>query len=225
MRTPHRRGPDARRRGRAFSLVELMIVVAVAALIIGLAAPSFSDYIVTQRVRSIHAQLVTDLQFARSEAVSRGAVVAVQFEHRPGAGGHSCYPIYRRTAGILNPRYCTCLNSDGTVGPEGARCTASDTSEIRSVIIENRSGVTIRVPDAISSAIAAPYRPVVNFDPRTGSYWPGDSTTYPVATLLSDGFSVTTKADDERALTVIVNEPGRPQQCTPAGSRLGGGAC
>ena len=60
---------------RGFTLVELLIVVAVVAIILVVAAPSFRDMILMQRLRSITAQLVTDLQFARNEAVSRGTLL------------------------------------------------------------------------------------------------------------------------------------------------------
>jgi type IV fimbrial biogenesis protein FimT len=218
----HRRRQSRRPQGRrGFTLIELMVVVAVAVLIISLAAPSFSEYIVTQRVRSIHAQLVTDIQYARSEAASRGQIVAIQFEHKPGAGGHSCYTIYSRDVSD-NPRNCECLNADGSVKPEGSRCTAAQTSEIRSVIIENSLKVVVDA-DAVASLVTAPRRPVVNFDPQTGRYIVPVSGLYPAS--MDDGLTITTKADAARALNAIVNLTGRTMVCTPTGSKLGGEPC
>ncbi|HRC39206.1 MAG TPA: prepilin-type N-terminal cleavage/methylation domain-containing protein, partial [Rubrivivax sp.] len=46
----------------AFTLVELMIAIAVVAVVLVLAAPSFRELIEMQRLRSVNAQLVTDLQ-------------------------------------------------------------------------------------------------------------------------------------------------------------------
>jgi type IV fimbrial biogenesis protein FimT len=220
----HRRRQSRRPQGRrGFTLIELMVVVAVAVLIISLAAPSFSEYIVTQRVRSIHAQLVTDIQYARSEAASRGQVVAIQFEHMPGAGGHSCYTIYARDSGA-NPRHCSCLETDGSVKPEGTRCTFTDTEEIRSVVIENSLKVSVLADAALVGGITAPHKPVVNFDPRTGSSIQGASPPYP-ATMAADGVRVFTQADASRALGVVVNGVGRALVCTPTGSNLGGLPC
>lgn len=212
------------RRPRGLSLIELMVVVAVAAIIIGLAAPSFSEYIVTQRVRSVHAQLMTDLQFARSEAATRGHFVAVQFQHRAGAGEEdgSCYIIFARNSPGANPRYCDCFAA------AGARCTNTDTAEIRRVLIPNHLKVSVKVPDAVSTGFSTAGRAVLNFDPRSGAYVIG--TGAPAATLEAQGFIVTTKAEtgdpaDGRALRVTVNGPGRVALCTPAGSPLGGEAC
>jgi prepilin-type N-terminal cleavage/methylation domain-containing protein len=213
-----------RRLARGLSLVELMVVVAVGALIIGLAAPSFSDYIVTQRVRSVHAQLVTDLQFARSEAAARGFHTSVQFDYRAGSGENdgSCYIIFeRRLDPELNPRYCNCFAN------EGARCTSAETAEIRRVLIPNRLKVSVKVPDAIAAAFSSPNLPGVNFDPRNGGYVVGTGAP---ASLGTTGFIVTTRAltgreGDERALRVTVNSTGRASLCTPSGSPLGGEPC
>lgn len=211
-------------RSGGFSLIELMVVVAVAVIIIGLAAPSFSDYIVTQRVRSVHAQLVTDLQFARSEAATRGHFVAVQFQHRTGSGDEdgSCYIIFARNSPGANPRYCDCF------APAGSRCTSSDTAEIRRVLIPNRLKVSVRVPDDVAAGFSTAGRAVLNFDPRSGAYVIG--TGAPVSLLESQGFIVHTRAAtgdsaDGRALRLTVNGPGRVSLCTPSGSPLGGEAC
>lgn len=71
------------------TIIELMVVVAVVAVLITLAAPSMRAMIAAQRVKSINAELVTDLQFARSEAARRNRDVYVSFN--PAA---SCYVIY-----------------------------------------------------------------------------------------------------------------------------------
>lgn len=69
---------DATRKGTGgFSLVELLITLAVAAILLTLAVPSFQDYMANQRVRSASADLVSALNLARSEAVKRAADVSV----------------------------------------------------------------------------------------------------------------------------------------------------
>jgi type IV fimbrial biogenesis protein FimT len=196
---------------RALSLVELMIVVAIAAIIIGLAAPSFSEYIVTQRVRSVHAQLATDLQFARSEAVSRGHYVSVRFQFTTGAAGASCYVIFTRP----DPTFSNLITCDCLAAP-GTRCAAfpTETQEVRTVTVPNELKVNLRV--------AAGQPDVFNFDPRTGGL---KFTPLDVAILSVTGFIVDTSADAARALRAVVNGSGRANLCTPAGSSLGGTAC
>lgn len=53
------------------TLVELLIVIAIAAILASLAGPSFSDFINRTRQSSAVSQLVSDLNRARSEAIKR----------------------------------------------------------------------------------------------------------------------------------------------------------
>lgn len=64
-------------RARGFTLVELMITLAVAAILAMIAAPSFRHLLVTSRLTSVNNDLAADLQFARSEAVARQVNIAV----------------------------------------------------------------------------------------------------------------------------------------------------
>ena len=64
-------------RNRGFTLMELLITLAVVAIVASLAVPSFQNMIATQRVRSAANDLATALNFARSEAVKRNRVVTV----------------------------------------------------------------------------------------------------------------------------------------------------
>jgi type IV fimbrial biogenesis protein FimT len=61
-----------------FTLLELMIVVAIAAILMGIAIPSFMEAIRSNRLTTYANELVTALNLARSEAVKRGLTVAVR---------------------------------------------------------------------------------------------------------------------------------------------------
>jgi type II secretion system protein H len=56
-------------RERGFTMTELLIVLAVVAILSAVAAPSFRNVIRDMSVRSAADELVAGLQFARSEAV------------------------------------------------------------------------------------------------------------------------------------------------------------
>jgi type IV fimbrial biogenesis protein FimT len=60
-----------------FSLVELMITLSVAAILVTIAVPSFSDFIKNNRLITQTNDFVTALNLARSEAVKRGDRVTV----------------------------------------------------------------------------------------------------------------------------------------------------
>lgn len=65
------------RDARGFTIIELMIAVAILAIIVTIAAPSMSDLVRDQRVKTATFDLYSALIFARSEAIKRNANVDV----------------------------------------------------------------------------------------------------------------------------------------------------
>lgn len=108
----------ARKLQQGVSLVEMAVVTAIAAVLVGVAAPSFGPAIERRAIEGAAAQLQTDLQYARSLAVARNESVRVRFER---SGSDSCYVVH--TGG---PDDCKCEGS----GP--AVCTGQG-MEIRTV--------------------------------------------------------------------------------------------
>lgn len=69
---------DARpTRGAGFTLIELMVAIAVLAITLALAVPSFGALINSNRLVGQSNELVASLQLARSEAIRRNARVAL----------------------------------------------------------------------------------------------------------------------------------------------------
>jgi len=60
-----------------FTLIELMVTVSIAAILIGMAIPSFTDTIASNRLTANANEMVTALNFARSEAIKRGTQVTI----------------------------------------------------------------------------------------------------------------------------------------------------
>lgn len=60
-----------------FTLIELMVTLAVAAIILTLAVPSFVSFVRSQRATTQANDLLVALTFARSETLKRGEPIAV----------------------------------------------------------------------------------------------------------------------------------------------------
>jgi type IV fimbrial biogenesis protein FimT len=55
--------------GRGFTLIEVMVVVALLSVLLGLGAPAFSNYLANVRLRSAAETVLADLQEARTTAI------------------------------------------------------------------------------------------------------------------------------------------------------------
>lgn len=70
-------GLPGRARTAGFTLAELLLTISVLAILTALAAPSFNRFVQNNRLAGLGNEMVTALQFARSEALKRGTTVRV----------------------------------------------------------------------------------------------------------------------------------------------------
>ncbi|GAB4355559.1 MAG: Tfp pilus assembly protein FimT/FimU [Gammaproteobacteria bacterium] len=92
---------DVRCSGRplsgGFSLLELMITLAVTAILVTMVAPAFSRLLAQTRITTAINDLVTHVQLSRSEAIKRGVRVGIC----PSADGANCLGRGQWTDGWL----------------------------------------------------------------------------------------------------------------------------
>lgn len=99
------------------SLIEQMLSTCLAGLLVVLSLPGLEQAKDKRRLESAVAQVETELQFARSEAVARSQTVRVAFV---SSAGGMCYVIH---AG--SPRQCSCDAEGRSVCSSGAEVLRS----------------------------------------------------------------------------------------------------
>jgi type IV fimbrial biogenesis protein FimT len=90
-----------RRSIRGFTLIELIIAVAIAAILLTLAAPSFRGFLAKKRLEGVATELSTDLQYARSVAVARNTTVRLTFISA------TCYAIHEVALAVDTATWCS----------------------------------------------------------------------------------------------------------------------
>jgi type IV fimbrial biogenesis protein FimT len=110
-----------------FTVIELMTVVVIAGVLLALALPAFNDMLERRRAEGQANELVTDLAYAKSEAVQRNRNVLLQTD----PAGTTCYTI----AVMPDPPAGSC---DCTASP---RCTGGPI-ELKTVTLANGATVT-----------------------------------------------------------------------------------
>lgn len=191
-----------------FTLAELLIVIAVAAVLLTVGVPGFRDFILLQRLKGINAQLVTDLQFARSEAASRNQWARLSFRSNDAM---TCYTIYTAPPPDWadKPR-CNCLLG------AGAAC-AAPLVEVRTVQVPRSDGVRIEVVrdnENFEFAFA--------FDHVSGGIFAIPTDDEPASI---NSFKVRSLIDNNLILLNQVGRAGRVKVCAPASTRVGAAAC
>ncbi len=66
------------KQASGFTLLELMVVIAIAGILMAMAVPSFNDMMRNNRLTTYSNELVTAINLARSEAVKRGVQVTIR---------------------------------------------------------------------------------------------------------------------------------------------------
>lgn len=141
------------RGGRGFTMVELMIAVAIIAIVLTLAAPSFTGFMAKKRVEGVLAELSTDLQYARSEAVARNKNVRVTF-------GTGCYVI---------THYPDSSSPASTCSQTGAATLGTGAGLVKQVQLQSGASASLSPLASLTYLEFDPVRGLATFSTGSGS--------------------------------------------------------
>jgi type IV fimbrial biogenesis protein FimT len=114
---------------RGFTVIELMTTIVIAGVLLVLALPAFNDLMARRRIEGQANELVTDLSYAKSEAVQRNRNVLLQTD----PNGTTCWTV----AVMPDPPAGSC--DCAAISPT-PRCTGGPT-ELKTVTLGD--GITV----------------------------------------------------------------------------------
>jgi len=196
---------------RGLNLTEIMVSIAVLAILISLAVPSFAEWLQNQQIRAAAEATLNGLQAARSEAIRRNAPVRFQFVSDLGSTCSLSTNSLNWVVSLEDPtNKCDVLVDAAPPGP----------------VIQSRAAAegTPNAQIEITPPGGAPPSTAVTFGPLGG-----------VATSNSDGSLPMTKikifnpkagdcpdaGGSARCLNVVISGGGNVRMCDPAVTTAG----
>lgn len=179
---------------KGFSLIELMIALAVAAILLVAAGPSFRDAVRRNKVSGASNALLADITYARSEAINRGNIVSIcpssdqQTCTSSGKAYESGWLVYTYQAGkgVVNTAYTTTASAGAILLRASNARDSVSIQALDSVILSFGSQGQVRRSDNKQPKFATCFRPANASG--TGS----SSTSVPGAQLTTNASGSTT---------------------------------
>lgn len=182
----------AQPRARGFSLVELLVVVAVLALVVMLGLPNISAWLQNTQIRNAAEASISGLQLARAEALRRNRLVRFTLVDSLAAG---CNPSAAGSNWIVS-------QADPT-----ANCGVDPSDTVDPFIVQKRSGQegspNVVLAASASSVVFNGLGSVVGGALQIDFSNPGGGTCQ-------------TAAGPMRCLRVVVSSSGSVRMCDPA---------
>lgn len=122
-----------------FTLIELLIAISISMIILTFAVPSFSSFIKNGRVTTHTNTLVTDVNYARHEAVTRGDKVILCRSADPTANNPTC----GGNANNWSSGWLVFVNTDGnTTYDAGSDILLRATAEVEGTVTVKTNSVS-----------------------------------------------------------------------------------
>jgi prepilin-type N-terminal cleavage/methylation domain-containing protein len=125
----------------AFTLIELMVTLAIVAILAAIAVPSFQTFFVSSRAQTQTANFIEALNYARSEAVRRANNVTIV--PNSASNWHSGWAVQFTVSGVTtNLRVQPAFTGDATMTSTESSITFNNLGQLSGVA--PGSSVTVR---------------------------------------------------------------------------------
>lgn len=175
-------------KNNGFTLIELMIAIAVAGILLAVALPSFTGLIERKRIGAVAEVVVSQLQYARSEAIKSSRDITVEFL----ADGSTTWSMGMTDAANCDPSAadsCT-IDIDHNLDTDN------------NIIVRTVSTDFQKVSMALPAFLGTGSPPRTIFDYKRGT------ATNGTVNISSDNY----------ALSIVLSRMGRSKICVPDGS-------
>jgi len=154
-----------RRRSAGFTLFELLVVLLIAAILLGLGSPSFSEFRRNARLTAAANDLLVAGQLARTEAIKRQTSVSICPSSAPTDVEPAC-------GGASFSGYITFVDTDGDcVRSAGEKVLRADGPLDRAVVANSNGSCLSFGANGFSRVVASPAEAthILFCDPRWGT--------------------------------------------------------
>lgn len=166
-----------RQAQRGLTMIETSVTLAISTILATSSIPGFGELLERRQIEGVAAELASDLQFVRSEAVARNEGVRISFSTLPG--GASCYVIHTGAASACacaagGPPVCTGAAEPIKAVPAPARGKVLVQAKVASMLYDPVRGTTSPTNSiGIAAADGPGLRHVVNILGRVRTCSPG----------------------------------------------------
>jgi type IV fimbrial biogenesis protein FimT len=201
-------------QNRGFSLLELMLVLAILGIVLSMAIPSVSSYLDRRKVIRAAEAVYSEFQYARSEAIARSQTVYVSFD----TDGSDTWSIGVSTTSGCDPTQsdttaadaCVLVIDDGDgnvhgLDPDGDGTPIDDPEDLVLRVLRSSD-----FPDIMMGSDDTPMGTVL-FGGSTQAAFNSTRGVVP------NGSTVVVKLGDDLGLRVILGPIGRVRICSPTG--------
>lgn len=136
---------DSTRKPQGFTLIELMVVVAVLGIFAAIAVPNFTQFIKNNQTQSASSEAYSLLQFARATAVSNREELSVCIDDQVWSVKPSCSEAMATALRVIEPPRNVLLSATRTSIDFNVNGTASATNITVCQDDEASNGYTIDI--------------------------------------------------------------------------------